>query len=335
MIYLNNNLTLALMKGIVMHSTYLNEPDEYRLLKTTHINFYAHFHQQAEIAYCSKGTLNILINGIYYTLNAGDVAVIWPNQRHFYKPSQPDDNNLYYLLLFYPSYTESFYEDWINKYPEKPIVTKRQLPDFFPELWELFYKACPINEEETTALFHNAYPKAYRNTFPDNIVNAPAADGKGINESENIPDVQSYTPYRGRSEIFKAYTAVLTAHIMPQLKLYFSNKSTFENDTQAVLNYVNQHFTEKISLSQTSHELGISTANLSQIFSSVIGCSFMSHVNSLRIAHAKRLLRSSSYSINEICTMSGFQSKRTFFRNFQKMCGQTPAQFRKKALSDN
>ncbi len=300
-----------------MHSTYLNEPDEYRLLKSTHINFYAHFHQQAEIAYCSKGILNILINGISYTLNSGDAAVIWPNQRHFYKPSESNDGNLYYLLLFYPSHTENFYEDWINKYPENPIVTKEQLPYFFSELWELFYKA---------------YNMADYSTFTDSNVNTPAARSEGIKGSVITTDTHSCAQHRGESELFKAYTSVLTAHLMPQLQLNFSNQNMFENDTQAVLNYVNQHFTEKISLSLAAHDLGISTANLSQIFSSVIKCSFMTHVNSLRIAHAKRLLRSSSYSINKICTLSGFQSKRSFFRNFQKMCGKTPAQYRKDTL---
>lgn len=262
-----------------MQSTYLNEPKPYRLLKTTNIHFYAHYHQQVEIAYCMRGNLELLINGLSYKLSSGDCAVIWPNERHFYQPSQNNEDNLYFLLLFYPSHTESFYEDWINKYPQTPIIRNEELPDFFPEIWNQFY-----------------------------------------------------TVYTNQPEIymFKAYTAVITAHIIPQLTLYNAKKSNLQNDTQVVLNYVNQHFTEKITLSIVSHELGISTANLSQIFSNIIGCSFATHVNSLRVAHAKRLLRSSNYSVNEICIMSGFQSKRSFFRNFQNMCGQTPLEYRHK-----
>lgn len=267
-----------------MKSTYLKEPESYRLIKGGNIRFYAHFHQQVELVYCTTGEVQLVIEDKLYTLYEGDVAFVFPNRHHCYQRMEEGKNNQVYLLLFYPSLTEMFCADWITKLPEKPVLRREQLPEFFPQLWEQFY------EEYTKQ------PELY---------------------------------------MFKAYTALLVAHMMPKLKLQPLQVQTASAESQqdviqAVLNYVDQHFTENISLTSVARELGFSTTLLSRTFSKTIGNNFMTHVNSLRISHAKRLLRSSSYSVSEIGYLSGFQSKRTFFRNFKEVCGMTPSEYREK-----
>lgn len=266
-----------------MKSTYLKEPEPYRIIKAENISFYAHFHQQVEVAYCVSGEVPMLIDGLSYTLQEGDVALIFPNRHHYYQPVGDGRGNFVYLLLFYPLHTENFYTEWTHKLPESPVLRRAQLPEFFPQLWEQFYNV-----------------------------------------------------YTGNQELymFRAYASLLVAHMMPLVKLHPMRPPKALADSQhdamqAVLNYVNQHFTENITLTEVSKELGISCTLLSHSFSKAVGCSFPRHVNSLRISHAKRLLRSSNYSVNEIGFLSGFQSKRTFFQKFQEMCGQTPGEYRK------
>lgn len=265
-----------------MKGTYLKEPEPYRLLKAENVHFYAHFHQQAEIVYCIAGQLRVMIDGISYTLQKGDAALIFPNQRHFYPVNTPQTESRSFLLLFYPSHTDRFYEQWHHQLPVMPVLRSSQLPDFFPQLWEQFYQ---VYNEQT----------------------------------------EQY--------LFQAYTALLTAHMMPRLEFTFINtvKEYDEDFMQAAIHYINQHYTENITLTSVAKALGCSTGGLSRMFTKRIGCNFHAHVNSLRIGHAKRLLRASDCTVIESGMLSGFQSSRTFFRNFMENCGQTPSEYRRAA----
>lgn len=268
-----------------MKSTYIKEPEPYRILKKENFKFYAHFHQQIEIVYCISGEIQIMIDGMDYVLHEGDVGLVFPNRHHYYPQMEIEKNNEVYILLFYPTYTEDYCYEWLDKLPDEPVLRKEQLPGIFHELW------------------HHVY-----DTYTSN------------------PDLY----------MFKAYTSLLTAYMMPLLKLHSIHtnhgSTSIEQDAmQAVLNYIDKHFTDSITMENTARELGLSPTVLSRMFSKNMGTNFKSHVNSLRISYAKRMLRSSNCSINEISILSGFQSNRTFFRNFQEMCGQTPSEYRENA----
>lgn len=265
-----------------MKSIYIKEPQPYRMICGENLEFYAHFHQQIELVYCIFGSIQVMIDGVDYLLGEGDVGLVFPSCHHYYPKMEHGENNKVYLLLFYPSYTEDYCYEWLNKLPDMPVIRKEQLPDIFHLLWNRLYETCSASIE--------------------------------------LP-------------MFKAYVSLLTSYMMPLLKLHpahgYSDSKGMEQDAlQAVLNYIDKHFTENISMQSVAKELGLSPTVLSRMFTKNMGTNFKTHVNSLRISYAKRMLRSSNYSISEIIFLSGFQSKRTFFRNFQEMCGQTPSEYR-------
>lgn len=257
---------------------YNREPEPYRLFKRKGIYFPAHFHPQIEVAYCISGAMTVLIDGTSYDLSPGDVALMFPNQRHYYYPPEKESGTQCYLLLFYPTDTEDYYQEWNFSLPKVPIVRKEQLSESVSDIWDIFHK----NYEEN---------KEYK--------------------------------------LFKAYASLLIAHIMPQLELQPIEKGYDPEDIQIVLNYINQHFREDITLTKVAKELGFHPNRLSTFFNEKIGCSFISHVKALRIENARHLLKASRYSVNEIRVLSGFQSNRTFFRCFQEEFGMTPVEYRK------
>lgn len=261
---------------------YNREPEPYRLLRVKNIHYRAHFHPQIEIAYCVTGIMTVLIDGLSYTLEAGDVAVIFPNQRHYYQSLESDRENIAYLLLFYPTIMEDYYRDWNFSLPKTPVIKKEQFSDFISEsvsvIWDLFYQTYGKNKD-----------------------------------------------YR----IFKGYASLLVAYIMPFLDLQSIEGSYDPEDIQSVLNYINQHFREDITLTKVAKDLGFHPNRLSSFFNEKIGCSFTSHVRALRIENARHLLKATRYSVNEIRSLSGFQSNRTFFRCFQEKFGMTPLEYRK------
>lgn len=260
-----------------MKSMYLNEPYPYRIFEGKNIGFYAHYHQQVEIVYCIEGNVNLLVDGIEYNLKCGDVAVIFPNQRHYYPHS--DEGNRVYILLFYPDNAKNFYWQWLTKIPASAVIKKEMLPEFMGDLFKQFVTVYASNKDIS---------------------------------------------------LFEAYTSLIAAHLLPLIKLDSVNisLSSEQDELQIVLNYINQHFKEDITQTRVSKDLGISVNAISKLFSNVMNCSFMSYVNSLRITHAKSLLRSTNYTINEIAFLSGFQSRRAFFRNFMAVCEETPKQYR-------
>ncbi|WP_163222858.1 helix-turn-helix domain-containing protein [Bacteroides sp. 214] len=62
--------------------------------------------------------------------------------------------------------------------------------------------------------------------------------------------------------------------------------------------------------------------------------SFMEYINLLRLNHARRLLASNNYTIDDIALESGFGSKSTLYRNFRERYKLTPVEFRAIALEE-
>ncbi len=128
--------------------------------------------------------------------------------------------------------------------------------------------------------------------------------------------------------IFKAYTSLLVAHMIPALDLHPIDTDYAPEDVQIVLNYINQHFREDITLKSVAKAMGMHPNRLSALFNEKIGSGFSRHIKMLRIESARHLLKASNYSVNEIRALSGFQSNRTFFRCFQEEFGMTPLEYR-------
>ena len=130
--------------------------------------------------------------------------------------------------------------------------------------------------------------------------------------------------------IFKGFLSVISACLLSKMELKPAPHSCDPDATHVVLSYISQHYKEPLSLKVLEKELGISTAALSRIFSQNLRCSFPSYLNKLRLEYAKRLLRLEYYSIPVIAQLCGFQSGRSFFRNFKRHMGMTPNEFRQK-----
>ena len=96
-----------------------------------------------------------------------------------------------------------------------------------------------------------------------------------------------------------------------------------------VLDYINNHYAEQITLGEMSGLLNIDKAHLCRIFKSAIKTSPMNYVNFVRIYHAEVLLRTTEKNISEISYETGFCSVSYFIEIFRKFNFCTPAKYRK------
>ena len=84
-----------------------------------------------------------------------------------------------------------------------------------------------------------------------------------------------------------------------------------------------------LTLTRLSKKLLIPARQISVAVNQVHGKNISRVINEYRIAYAKTLLSSSEDSITQIYLDSGFQTKSNFNREFVRITGKTPSQFRR------
>lgn len=100
---------------------------------------------------------------------------------------------------------------------------------------------------------------------------------------------------------------------------------------QAVMNYIEAHLTEPLSLDSIAGALALDKYYLSHLFKLETESSIFRYILIRRIALAKDLLLSGR-SVSETCELCGFGDYSNFIRTFRQITGSTPGQFRKRAF---
>lgn len=93
-----------------------------------------------------------------------------------------------------------------------------------------------------------------------------------------------------------------------------------------LISYVNEHYTEKLSLEDAADYVGFSREYFCRFFKQHMGLTFLRYLNEVRISHAGRLLSSTDLSISEIMNTCGFTNQTIFNRLFKEIYGMTPRQ---------
>lgn len=112
-------------------------------------------------------------------------------------------------------------------------------------------------------------------------------------------------------------------------RLSFSNSDS--HTISQIFQYVEGHFKEECNLKKLSEELGYSYAYLSRAFKRISHLSFTEYLNQYRIHHACLLLQNSNYSVSDIAYQCGYDSLRSFNRNFQSIIKMSPRQWREES----
>ncbi|OBY24346.1 helix-turn-helix domain-containing protein [Leisingera sp. JC1] len=84
-----------------------------------------------------------------------------------------------------------------------------------------------------------------------------------------------------------------------------------------------------LSVQRLARRLHIPARELSSAVNRTQGMNVSQYVNGFRLAHAAELLAGSDGSVTEIAARSGFLSRSNFYREFQRVHGETPAGYRK------
>lgn len=95
-----------------------------------------------------------------------------------------------------------------------------------------------------------------------------------------------------------------------------------------IVSYVDEHYTENITVGSIARELYIDRGKLSRLFLTYAGMPLNVYINSLRIDRASALILG-GMPITEAALDAGFQSVRTFHEVFRRMKGTSPRELKK------
>lgn len=98
------------------------------------------------------------------------------------------------------------------------------------------------------------------------------------------------------------------------------------------LYYIENHYSQKITLSAMAKEVHLSEAYLSRLFTSQLGMSFTDYVNNVRIRHVQTMLTRTDKSVMEIALACGYCHGDYLSAQFKLKTGMTPLGFRRKRI---
>lgn len=146
-------------------------------------------------------------------------------------------------------------------------------------------------------------------------------------QADEIAPLKDIFSFKTMEDYLSALETMLTElcqHIAVEFS-DFENKQKIREATQ----YVQQHFAEQLNMAVVSNRVSMNYSLFSLLFKQYTGTNFVSYLQSLRIAEAKRLLEETDWRVNEICRRSGFLDEKHFLKVFKASTGFSPSEYRK------
>ncbi|MBQ1325316.1 MAG: helix-turn-helix transcriptional regulator [Solobacterium sp.] len=97
---------------------------------------------------------------------------------------------------------------------------------------------------------------------------------------------------------------------------------------QAIVDYIEEHYTEKITLEDLATHFKYNRTYISTLFKESVGVNFHRYLTRLRFQHALLDMTSSDRSLIDIAVANGFSDIKGFRKQFQDAFGMSPSEFR-------
>ena len=141
----------------------------------------------------------------------------------------------------------------------------------------------------------------------------------------------------GSDQLIKNYLEQLFIHVCRRDdNVGFSQRAISSNSpyqglvlAQLATDYLENHYSEKISLATLSSALGVSASQIKRTFQEQIGQSMINYLTALRIGQAKRLIREGRLNFTQVAEQVGYDSIYYFSALFKKRTGMTLTEYAK------
>lgn len=96
-----------------------------------------------------------------------------------------------------------------------------------------------------------------------------------------------------------------------------------------VIRYINENYTERLTLDMLSERFSTSKYYLSRLFKTVTGFSFVDYIAAVRIMEAQKRLRETDMQVTRIAEDVGFDNLAHFYKTFKQLSSASPLKYRK------
>lgn len=127
---------------------------------------------------------------------------------------------------------------------------------------------------------------------------------------------------------FLIVSAIIETGCRPSLADRRKPQQQYQKGMKSVVEYVNQHFTENITVEGLAELSGFTKNYFIASFKKMMGEPPYEHIKKLRISKAKVLLANSNLSVSEIASQCGFVRTSSFTSLFKSETGTTPTEYR-------
>ena len=126
----------------------------------------------------------------------------------------------------------------------------------------------------------------------------------------------------------------LLCHITDLCKCNVKRKGNYDvlEELKALIN--ENYMDGELSIAMLGVQIGMQPAHMSKIFKEKYGIPLLDYIASVRIFHAKRMLREEESSIQMVGERAGFLSSQVFIRTFKKKEGITPGKYREMSRNE-
>lgn len=140
-------------------------------------------------------------------------------------------------------------------------------------------------------------------------------------------------------EIDQAITYTEIEQIMEQAFTFFQSTCQptplLSPSMRQAIDYINHHYSSKLTLDQVAAHIYLNKTYVSQLFRKQLNISFGEYLEQVRLENAKRLLRTTTMSITQICESVGYTSQSYFTKVFKKSLGCSPYKYRMFSAAPN
>lgn len=253
-----------------------------------------HTHDFVELVYIMEGSSVQKIDGMKFKASKGDMLFINYNQVH----SIVAETTLTYVDI---------------------LLT----PAFMSE--EL------LNVENIFEIFAISLFKEFVSPSDENIQLVHFDGAEAIDIETIIKDMinEFGNKKTGYISILSGYMRVLFSKLLRQLKGSDEESTKYmTNITPDIMEYIDKHCYEKISLSQLAQRCFYTPSYFSHAFKKYCGQSLSEYVKKKRIKYAIELLENTDYTVTQISEMVGYNDKTFFYKVFKEAIGKSPAEYR-------
>lgn len=254
-----------------------------------------HSHEYFQIYYILQGSLMHTTANSTSTLTKGDAFIIPPGSRHSIKELK---DTLFYTFSFMRESLEPAYS-------AMPLVTR-----FLQDIHDGGHVHAKISIKNDNLLFVESLMEKMYCEFTEKQI--------------------------GYSDALHAYAAVLLIHLA---RYHFENAPltipNASNRTRIIssMEFIDANFSKQLTLDDMAKWTAMSKSEFCRQFLEVSGTTFQRYLHAARISHAAALIKK-DYHISAVCTLCGYNDFSTFYRNFKKIIGCAPMQYREISKSN-